>query len=255
MLESSPSEIPPLPGDWTGTAAQLAEALILALPRYALSPEPLPSERLIRFYVSSGVLLKPQREGREALFGQRQALQFLAARALLEDGWPLAKVASYLEELSDSELLALLPQREVIAPASAVAGAAMPTRAQQLIARFRKSAEAPPAPASAAPVQQKSLARPVIPLPAPGGEALKERQAVRAARLEEQAQIAEASADELYVAEESTAVSEREVRVHITLTPWCEIALHQDSLNNLTPDDVESATTLFRAALEREVSE
>lgn len=265
MSESTESKTAPVPEDWTGTAAQLAQVLVQVLPRYTLSPEPLPSERLIRFYVTSGVLLKPQREGREALFGQRQALQFLAARALLEDGWPLAKVAAYLQGLTDSDLLALLPEREAIAPAPSGGGAAAgPTFAEQLVARFRKSAQAPPAAPPMAPVpqiaQKKSAVPLGIPLPAPGEEAFKERQSFRAVRREQAAEMSAApipellAADELRaVEEEAVATTERDVRVHISLTPWCEIALRQDSLESLTPEDVESATTLFRTALENEL--
>lgn len=260
MSELTESKFAPLPEDWTGTAAQLAHVLVQVLPRYTLSPEPLPSERLIRFYVTSGVLLKPQREGREALFGQRQALQFLAARALLEDGWPLAKVAAYLQGLTDSDLLALLPEREAIAPVPPGGGAAMPTRAQQLVARFRRSAEGSAAPpmAPAPQIAQKKSAAPLaIPLPAPGEEAFKERQSFRAEQREQAVQLPapELVADDELRAfeEEAVATTERDVRVHITLTPWCEIALNQGSLESLTPEDVESATTLFRTALENEL--
>ncbi len=34
------------------------------------------------------MLSAPEREGREALFGLRQVVEFLAARYLLKDGWP-----------------------------------------------------------------------------------------------------------------------------------------------------------------------
>lgn len=146
--------------DWTGTAAQLAEALAAVLPSYALNPEPIPSERLVRFYVTSGVLQRPQREGREALFGQRQAIEFLAARTLLEDGWPLAKVGEYLSMQTDEALFALLPQR-----------ATKKTKAQELVERFQQGGIASPPPAP-------------IPVPAPNPVALKQRQGVREAQRE-----------------------------------------------------------------------
>ncbi|WP_395090930.1 hypothetical protein [Armatimonas sp.] len=149
-----------LSSDWTGTAAQLADVLTDLLPHYALSQEPTPSERLVRFYVTSGVLQRPQREGREALFGQRQAIEFLAARTLLEDGWPLAKVGEYLSMQTDEALVALLPQR-----------ATKKTKAQELIERFQQGETV-----SSAPV--------ALPVPAPNPVALKQRQGVRAAQRE-----------------------------------------------------------------------
>jgi DNA-binding transcriptional MerR regulator len=202
-----------LSSDWTGTAAQLAEVLAELLPHYALNPEPIPSERLVRFYVTSGVLQRPQREGREALFGQRQAIEFLAARTLLEDGWPLAKVGEYLSMQTDEALVALLPQR-----------ATKKTKAQELVERFQQGGIAPPPPAP-------------IPVPAPNPVALKQRQGVREAQRE--------------LATEGVV---REVRLRLTLTPWCEVSLVQTALESVTAEQVESAAELFRAALRGELA-
>ena len=44
------------------------------------------NEHLVRHYVQVGVLTPPEREGREAMFGLRQVVEFLAARYLLKDG-------------------------------------------------------------------------------------------------------------------------------------------------------------------------
>jgi hypothetical protein len=49
------------------------------------------NERLLRHYVSMGVVDKPSREGRDALYGFRHLVQFVAARRLLAEGFPLAK--------------------------------------------------------------------------------------------------------------------------------------------------------------------
>jgi DNA-binding transcriptional MerR regulator len=53
------------------------------------------NERLLRHYVSMGVVDKPSREGRDALYGFRHLVQFVAARRMLADGFPLAKIALY----------------------------------------------------------------------------------------------------------------------------------------------------------------
>jgi DNA-binding transcriptional MerR regulator len=167
----------------------------------------------VRFYVTSGVLQRPQREGREALFGQRQAIEFLAARTLLEDGWPLAKVGEYLSMQTDEALVALLPQR-----------ATKKTKAQELVERFQQGGIAPPPPAP-------------IPVPAPNPVALKQRQGVREAQRE--------------LATEGVV---REVRLRLTLTPWCEVSLVQTALESVTAEQVESAAELFRAALRGELA-
>lgn len=210
-----------LPPDWSGTAAQLAEALDNLLVRYTLNPEPTPSERLVRFYVTSGVLQKPQREGREALFGPRQALEFLAARALLEDGWPLAKVAEFLPGQSDDDLEALLPERE---PRKAVK-----TKAQELVEQLRAG--------ETSVVPERSVVRSPLPAPAPNPVQLKQRQRVR----EAQQKL------------ESEGVK-REAWVHLTVTPWCEVELQQAALESVTLEQVESAVELIRAALVGELA-
>jgi DNA-binding transcriptional MerR regulator len=53
------------------------------------------NERLLRHYVSIGVVDKPSREGRDAHYGFRHLVQFVAARRLLAEGFPLAKIAKY----------------------------------------------------------------------------------------------------------------------------------------------------------------
>lgn len=212
--------LPGLLPDWTGTAAQLAQVLVDLLARYALNPEPVPSERLVRFYVSSGVLQRPQREGREALFGTRQAIEFLAARALLEDGWPLAKVAEYLPEQDEASLMALIPERH---PSR--------TRAEELVERFQSSV----APAPAAP----SPALPKASLPEPKPETLRKRQVIRE------------SLRDLGQPEEGPI---RETRLRVVIAPWCELSLHPSAMEHLTAEQIESAVAVFRAVLEGEIA-
>lgn len=53
------------------------------------------NERLVRHYVSVGVVDKPTREGRDALYGFRHLVQFVAARRLLTEGFSLAQIAKY----------------------------------------------------------------------------------------------------------------------------------------------------------------
>ena len=107
LLLSIPDEL----ADWRGTAAELADKLNEVL-------EGVPSltddagtanERLVRHYVQLGVLTTPEREGREALFGLRQIVEFLAARYLLKDGWPLAKIAELVSATGVEGLTQMIP--------------------------------------------------------------------------------------------------------------------------------------------------
>jgi len=71
-------------------------------------PELTPNERLIRHYVSLGILNRPERAGKEALYGFVQLIQYVTARVLSNDGWPLAKVAEQVSTASLDELFTLI---------------------------------------------------------------------------------------------------------------------------------------------------
>lgn len=75
--------------DLIGSAQEVAK--ILNLDQEATEG----NERLVRHYVSVGVVDKPTREGRDALYGFRHLVQFVAARRLLAEGLPLAKIAKF----------------------------------------------------------------------------------------------------------------------------------------------------------------
>ena len=66
------------------------------------------NERLLRHYVSMSVVDKPTREGRDALYGFRHLVQFVAARRLLAEGFPLAKIAKYTGAVPTDALTAYL---------------------------------------------------------------------------------------------------------------------------------------------------
>ena len=67
-----------------------------------------PNERLIRDYVSRGILARPDRKGKEAIFGFEQLVQFLACRKMLVDGWPLSKISKDFQHAEFEEILSLI---------------------------------------------------------------------------------------------------------------------------------------------------
>jgi DNA-binding transcriptional MerR regulator len=95
------------------------------------------NERLLRHYVSMGVVDKPSREGRDALYGFRHLVQFVAARRLLTEGFPLAKIALYTGKVPTDALTVHLekPNRT--------------SEAELLVAVFRSEAPERKTPASA----------------------------------------------------------------------------------------------------------
>jgi hypothetical protein len=95
--------------DWKGTATELAE-LAQGLLKTAVLDDVVPNERLVRNYTQLGVLERPVRSGKEAYYGPRQVIEFLVARKLVREGWPLAKVAEFNRSHNLADLLELLPE-------------------------------------------------------------------------------------------------------------------------------------------------
>jgi hypothetical protein len=123
ILLSLPDEL----ADWRGTAAELADMCneVLAGVPSLTDDAGSANERLVRHYVQVGVLTAPEREGREALFGLRQIVEFLATRYLLKDGWPLAKAAEIVRTTDVSGLAQLIPSERPR------------TRAEEVAAKYR----------------------------------------------------------------------------------------------------------------------
>ena len=97
--------------DWGGTAESLAETAGTLMQGEAGFGEAdfAPNERLVRDYVARGIVGKPERRGKEAIFGFEQLVQFLACRAMLADGWPLSKIAEDFRHANLEDTLALIP--------------------------------------------------------------------------------------------------------------------------------------------------
>ena len=95
------------------------------------------NERLLRHYVSMGVVDKPSREGRDALYGFRHLVQFVAARRLLTEGFPLAKIALYTRKVPTDALTVHLEKPD------------RTSEAEMLVAVFRSEAPERKTPATA----------------------------------------------------------------------------------------------------------
>ena len=105
------------------------------------------NERLLRHYVSMSVVDKPSREGRDALYGFRHLVQFVAARRLLAEGLPLAKIANYTGAVPTDALAAYIENPDRV------------SEAELLVAVFRSESPAlkSPAPASRKSAPHKPL--------------------------------------------------------------------------------------------------
>lgn len=226
--------------DWTGTAAELAERLVALLNEYGLPADPVPNERLVRFYVTAGALTRPRKEGREARFGYRQVVEFLAVRVLLGDGWPLAKAAEYLARTDTTALRALLPQKTPAMPAPASPPG---TKAEQLVARFKRSEVRVSADRKEAEEARPSAA-PAVPPMEPDLPELAKRQSAKVALRE---------------LGHTDAGPERETWTRIEIAPGCEVHLRPVELERYRKEKTKTQETLvenlvrvFRAVIASE---
>lgn len=103
--------------DWRGTADELAQKVTEFLLKCGFDRQFGCSERLVRFYVTRGVLTPPEKDAvdrRKALFGPLQFRQLAVARLLAERGWDLDRVIGQLQGIKGPkdvrELDALLNQ-------------------------------------------------------------------------------------------------------------------------------------------------
>jgi hypothetical protein len=148
MTTNNPASLPAWNaryGRWEGSIQDLAD--LAGRLQAKLFPgdstdgqESIANVRLLRHYLAIGLMTRGERRGKEGVFALRQLLEYLAARALLRDGWPLAKIALFTSGASDAELAALLPAPTEHAPTRDRA----PTRAQELVSQFRGGGTAEP---------------------------------------------------------------------------------------------------------------
>ena len=113
--------------NFSGNATDLAN-LASQCTRYLNLPGDLDkiNERIVRYYVAEGLVGRPERIGRDAQYGYKHLLQFLAGRFLVESGFPMQKVAPYLRTQSISQLETLVMNRN------------KPNMAELLVASFQR---------------------------------------------------------------------------------------------------------------------
>ena len=95
---------------WEGSALELANKAKYWLEIKKIGdPDFIPNERIVRDYVARGIITRPERRGKEAVFSFLQLSQFLACRSMLGDGWPLQKISEDFQISSLNDILNLIP--------------------------------------------------------------------------------------------------------------------------------------------------
>ena len=99
---------------WTGSAEALAKLVRFWLRKKNIGDTGFePNERLVRDYVAKNILSRPERSGKEAIYGFKQLVQFIACRAMIEDGWPLSKISEDFQISSIYEIINLIPGESI----------------------------------------------------------------------------------------------------------------------------------------------
>jgi len=247
ILLSLPDDL----AEWRGTAAELADRLNAALTGIPSLADDAGSanERLVRHYVQVGVLTAPEREGREALFGLRQVVEFLAARYLIKDGWPLAKVAEMVRATDLDGLAGMIPTYRPR------------TRAEEVVAKYRRGRrlEAPvSARTSSDNLSQRVSAETfaLTPESAPPANRASVQQAMRL-----ESPIARAAGitrrrvsleENLKALGNTTGRADRSRIVRIELTPWCHVHVDAATLGEMSEDTPETLGAALTQALQEE---
>lgn len=102
------------------------------------------NERLLRHYVSINVVDKPLREGRDALYGFRHLVQFVAARRLLSEGFSLAQIAKYTTVVPTDDLADYLQNTDRKSEAELLVAAFRSEGAGRSTPQLAASRKAPP---------------------------------------------------------------------------------------------------------------
>jgi len=245
ILLSLPDDL----ADWRGTAAELADKLnevLAGIPTLA-DDAGSANERLVRHYVQVGVLTAPEREGREALFGLRQVVEFLAARYLLKDGWPLAKAAEMVRATDINGLAGMIPTERP------------QTRAEEVVAKYRGGPKSPRPAAPGSLSVRADVERFSLTPESPPPSASRRKAVQQTMKLESPLAVAAGiSRRRVSLEENLKALGNTEGRadrshiVRIELTPWCHVSVDAAKLGEMSEDTPEVLGAALTQALQEE---
>ena len=263
-------QLPDDVADFSGTAEALAETCNRLMPLVGLEADQgSANERLVRHYVQIGVLSPPERQGREAIYGVRQVCEFLAARRLLTEGWPLAKIGELVRAVEvrpDSELEALraegLVDQRPRKPAEETLqrirdrqkSPGRSDKERPAVLNQPRSVPASPSLAPTEPAAPAAPARPGEPTVAPGAALfLQESGPVDALRLATNMAHRRGEFREgLKALGNESGEPDRRLMLRIRLTPWCHVDIAAGRLGRLTEEDLEVLGNAFTHALREE---
>ena len=222
---------------WSGNAQQLASELEVVTKKLGIPDSDInPNERLVRHYVSLGILDRPTREGKEAIYGYHHIIQYLAARSLARDGWPLAKVAEQVSMSSDDILHSLIE-----ASRPSVLEETSPTSAAELVAKYKAQGNKPDR--KQRPESTNQIARSPNSL---SDEQVRQPSYLTKQKIEDQAT--------LMALGNATGSPKQKDLLEIELTEWCRLLIDRLQLSKMPPETPELLGRAVQRYLTRELA-
>lgn len=216
---------------WQGNIDELVDTANIALQRLGRGRNADLNIRLVRDYAQRGILSPAERRGKEAIYRFQHLNELIAARVLLNDGWPLAKIAEQFQTDRNIVVLPISPDDEMTRGfVKEMAQEPPPTSAEDLWKSLRSGAMAPrhsspPAPMSSRATQEfasRSM-----------------ETTTRRSSLHRSLRALGADWDQ----PPATAVT------RIRVTEWCELLLDSDRLRYISLEDAEAIGRAITAAL------
>jgi hypothetical protein len=220
--------------NWEASADELAMVSGEILAYLGLTDDPAsPNARLIRDYGQRGIVSKPERRGKEAVYKSRQLLEFVAARALSVDRWPLAKIAEQFAHASDEALLKFIPDRQEENRALAVTRRLLSETGRTLSLENR-SADL------RAPAFMHSSSEPIRP------SSVSQEFAQVAARTSSLQSELRGALRRLGLPADAPAVEQVTL---IAIAPWCQVLVESSRLPRITVEEAEEVGRAITASL------
>ena len=196
------------------------------------------SVRLVRDYVSRGLLGVVERAGKELLFEYEQLLRFIVVRVMLTDGWSLGKIQEQLTLSSLPEIEDLLPSENKLA--------------MDTIERLRATVRSEPSISA----RSESLPSPVS-MSEPMAEvdaayssrpkfSLSERLSRRARESSSIQREMREALNKLSIPSEGPAMEDLKL---IALAPWCQVLLTDERFQKLTVQEARDLGDALTASL------
>ena len=217
--------------DWQGNIDELVDTANIALQRLGRGRNADLNIRLVRDYAQRGILSPAERRGKEAVYRFQHLNEIIAARVLLNDGWPLAKIAEQFQTDRNIVVLPISPDDEMAKGfVKEMAAEAPSLSAEDLWQSLRSGAIQHSAPIPRASASSRTT-----------HEFASRSMETTTRRSSLQRSLRTLGAD--WDQPPATAVA------RIRLTEWCELLLDSDRLRSLSLEDAEAIGRAITAAL------